>query len=71
MELAHYTLMTVKEVRLEIYIYNHKKFQMPIPNKMTTENNADTHTLLLALAYAAWVLVQFHSQAPISRKSAV
>lgn len=41
MELAHYTLMTVKEVRLAIYIYNHKKFQMPIPNKMTTENNAD------------------------------
>lgn len=41
MELALCTLMTVKEVRLGIYIYNHKKFQMPIPTKMTAENNAD------------------------------
>lgn len=34
-------LMMAEEARLEIHICNHKIFQMSIPNKVTSENNAN------------------------------
>lgn len=34
-------LTMAKEMRLEMCIDNHKNFQMPVPNKVTSGNNVE------------------------------